>query len=82
MKSRIRGRDAAWAAVHMAERRPVPLQATEVVGPFQPAPVETARKRPPQVSKPSAGHDVIYAPTDDLEAHRADLRAAFGSLKR
>jgi hypothetical protein len=36
MKSRIRGRDAAWAAVHMAERRAVPLLATDVVGPFQP----------------------------------------------
>ena len=33
---------------------------------------------PPQVRKPSSGHDVIYAPTDDLEAHRAELRQAFG----
>ena len=81
MKSRIRGGDAAWAAVLMAERRPVPLQATDLVGPFQPALVETARKRPPQVRKPSAGHDVIYAPTDDLEAHRAALREAFGGTQ-
>jgi hypothetical protein len=61
MKSRIRGRDAAWAAVRMAERRPVPLQATDLVGPFQPAPVETTRKRPPRVRKPSSGHDAITA---------------------
>jgi hypothetical protein len=79
MKSRIRGREATWAAVHMAERRPIPLQATDVVGPHLPVPdAGGPRKRPPRVRKPSAGHDVIVAPTDDLAAHRADLRRAFG----
>lgn len=78
MKSRIRGRDAAWAAVHMAERRPVPLQATDVVGPHLPVAVEGHRKRPPRVRKPSFSHDVIHAPTGDTDAHRAELRAAFG----
>jgi hypothetical protein len=78
MKSRIRGREAAWAAVQMAERRPVPLQATDMVGPFQPVSVETNRKRLPRVCKPSSGHDVIHAPTSDLDAHRAELREAFG----
>ena len=34
MKSRIRGGVAARAAVGMAERGPVPLQATDVVGPY------------------------------------------------
>jgi hypothetical protein len=78
MKSRIRGRDAAWAAVHMAERRPVPLQATDVVGPHLPVAVEGHRKRPPRVRKPSNKHDVIHASTGDTDAHRAELRAAFG----
>jgi hypothetical protein len=62
----------------MAERRPVPLQATDVVGPFQPIPVEGRRSRPPRVRKPSSSHDVIYAPTSDTDAHRAELREAFG----
>jgi hypothetical protein len=79
MKSRIRGGDAAKAAVAMAERRPVPLQATDVVGPHLPVPAfERHGKRPPRVRKPSSGHDVIYAPTSDTDAHRAELRAAFG----
>jgi hypothetical protein len=79
LKSRIRGKDAAWAAVHMAERRPVPLQATDVVGPHLPIPAaEGHRRRPPRVSKPSSGHDVVYAPTGDIDAHRAELRTAFG----
>jgi hypothetical protein len=80
MKSRIRGGDAARAAVAMAERLPVPLQATDLVGPFQPLPEVTHRKKPPRVRKPSVRHDVIFAPTADLEAHRAMLRTAFGTL--
>jgi len=36
MKSRIRGREAARAAVATTERLPVTLQATDLVGPFQP----------------------------------------------
>lgn len=79
MKSRIRGGVAARAAVAMAERRPVQLQATDVVGPFQPLSVEGHRKGPPRVRKPSAGHDVVYAPTSDTDAHRAELREAFGA---
>ena len=78
MKSRIRGGDAARAAADMAERRPVPLQPTEVVGPFQPVQLEGQRRPPPRVQKPSSKHDVIYAPTHDLHAHRAALRTAFG----
>jgi hypothetical protein len=56
--NRIRGKDAAWAAVHMAERRPVPLQATDVVGPhLRVRTFEGHGKRPPRVRKPSPGHD-------------------------
>jgi hypothetical protein len=79
MKSRIRGRDAAWAAVHMAERRPVPLQATDVVGPHLPVAVEGHRKGLPRVRKPSSSHDMIHAPTSNTDAHRAELREAFGA---
>lgn len=79
MKSRIRGKDAAWAAVHMSKRHPVPLQVTDVVGPHRPLPVvQGQRKDPPRVRKPSSSHDVIVAPSNDLEGHRANLREAFG----
>jgi hypothetical protein len=80
MKSRIRGADAARAAVATTGRLPVPLQATDLVGPFQPMPEITQHKKPPRVRKPSARHDVIYAPTADLDAHRAMLRATFGTF--
>src|SRR5258708_3905332 len=77
MKSRIRGGDAARAAVATTERLPVPLQATDLVGPFQPIPEIAERKKPPRVRKPSPRHDVIHAPTTDLDAHRAMLRTTF-----
>ncbi len=80
MKSRIRGGDAARAAVATTERLPVTLQGTDLVGPFQPLPEVTQRKKPPRVRKPSARHDVIHAPTTDLDAHRAMLRITFGTL--
>jgi hypothetical protein len=80
MKSRIRGGDAARAAVATTERLPVTLQATDLLGPFQPVPDDGERKKPPRVRKPSASHDVIHAPTADLETHRAMLRATFGTL--
>jgi hypothetical protein len=80
MKSRIRGREAARAASAMAERLPVPLQATDLVGPSQPTPEVTQRNKPPRVRKPSERHDVIFAPTADLDGHRAMLRATFGTL--
>ena len=79
MTSRIRGGAAARAAVDMAKRGPVPLQATDVVDPQLPVPIPGHyRNRPPRVRKPSSGHDVIFAPTSDIEAHRAELRKAFG----
>ena len=80
MKSRIRGGDAARAAVATTERLPVRLQATDLVGPFQPMPEVAQRRKPPRVRKPSARHDVIHAPTTDLDAHRAMLRTTFGTF--
>jgi hypothetical protein len=80
MKSRIRGGDAARAAVATTERLPVTLQGTDLVGPFQPLPEATQRKKPPRVRKPSSRHDVIHAPTVDLDGHRAQLRETFGTF--
>jgi hypothetical protein len=80
MKSRIRGGDAARAAVATAERLPVTLQATDLVGPSQPISEIVQSKKPPRVRKPSARHDVIHAPTTDLDAHRAMLRITFGTF--
>src|ERR1700688_5333728 len=79
MRSRIRGGDAARATVATTERLPVPLQATDLVGPFQPM-AEVARQKPPRVRKPSARHDIIHARTADLDAHRAMLRITFGTF--
>jgi hypothetical protein len=80
MTSRIRGGDAARAAVETTERLPVTLQATDLVGPHQLVANIAERKEPPRVRKPSTRHDVIYAPTADLETHRAMLRTTFGTL--
>jgi len=80
MTSRIRGGDAARAAVATTERLPVPLQATDLVGPFQPLPEGNPAHEAPRVRKPSARHDVIHAPTTDLDTHRAILRITFGTL--
>jgi hypothetical protein len=57
MKSRIRGGDAARAAVAMADRRPVPLLANDMVGPFKPcaageAELPKAKGRPPTLTPP------------------------------
>ena len=63
----------------MAERRPVLLQPTDVIGPHLPVlAVGTPHKPPPRVRKPSSRNDAVYAPTGDVDAHRAELRAAFG----
>jgi hypothetical protein len=74
-----RGGDAARATVATTERLPVPLQATDVAGPFQPMPEVGQLRKPARVRKPSAPHDVIHAPTTDLDAHRVMLRATFGT---
>jgi hypothetical protein len=80
MADRIRGREAARAADAMAQRLPVTLQATDLVGPIQPMPEVAQRKQPPRVHKPSQRNDVIFAPTADVDAHRAMLRTTFGTL--
>src|SRR5258707_808830 len=78
MKSRIRGGDAARAAIATTERLPVTLQSADIAGPSQPA--TNARTGRPRVHKPSPRHDVICAPTADLEMHRTMLRETFGTL--
>lgn len=58
----------------------MPLKETDVVDPHLPiAAAGEHRWRPTRVRKPSSGHDVIYAPTNDIDAHRAELRDAFGA---
>src|SRR5437763_4798510 len=37
------------------------------------------RKAPPRVRKPSPHNDQCFAPSGDLESHRARLREAFGN---
>jgi hypothetical protein len=80
MKSRIRGRDAAKAAIATTERLPVPLRPASSAGLFQAVSEPVQSRKLPRVSKPSARHDVIYAPTADLDGHQAMLRATFGTL--
>jgi hypothetical protein len=80
MKSRIRGGDAARAAVETTERLPVTLQPADLAEPNQPATNARPRTGPPRVHKPSPRHDVICAPTADLEMHRTMLRETFGTL--
>jgi hypothetical protein len=80
MTSRIRGGDAARAAVETTERLPITLQATDLVGRHQPVEDFAEGRKPPRVRKPSERHDVIYPPAGDLETHRAMLRATFGTL--
>ncbi|MGY3698946.1 hypothetical protein ACVIGA_009088 [Bradyrhizobium sp. USDA 3240] len=79
MKSRIRGGDAARSAVAMSERLPVALQDADTVrSSMVGADFIKRAGRPPRVRKPSPNHDVVCADGPDLEAHRAELRAAFG----
>jgi hypothetical protein len=80
MKSRIRGGDAAKAAIATTERLPVTLQPADITGPIQALTDARPLKGPPRVNKPSSRHDVIFAPTADLETHRAMLRESFGTL--
>lgn len=78
MKSRIRGGDAARAAVSMSKRLPVALQPCGAGDPSLPEQESVRPQRPPRVRKPSPQHDVVYAADSDLDAHRAELRASFG----
>lgn len=75
MKSRIRGGDAARAAIATTERLPVTLQACDLET-FEQA-IDSSR--PPRVRKPSPQHDVIYAPAANIDAHRTMLQQTFGT---
>jgi hypothetical protein len=86
MKSRIRGGDAARAAVATTERVPVTLQATDLVGPFQPP----ARGHPPQEA--AAGTEAVSSarcdPCADDRSRRSpghatsNVRHVFGGVCR
>jgi hypothetical protein len=63
MRSRIRGRDAARAAVATTERLPVTLQATDLVGPSQPMPEVVQHRKPPRVRKRPAETGRVSQPS-------------------
>lgn len=86
METRIDGRQATYADLEGAKRKPVQLQAaTENQEPpasclLPPRQNDgEQRKAPPRVRKPSALADSCVAPTTDLEKHRKCLRETFGN---
>jgi hypothetical protein len=74
-------------AMEATQRAPIRIEATQsqtpaVRAPGAPAPVVSptdGRHVPPRLRKPSPRDDRCFAPTGDLESHRARLRAAFGN---
>jgi hypothetical protein len=73
-------------AVENDKRRPIALNPAPddpVSSPLESnVPVPKAGgspKPPPRVRKPSRTHDQVFAPTSDLEGHRATLRRIFGT---
>jgi hypothetical protein len=82
-RKHISGLQAARAADEFARREPVKWVSSgqedgkEVVA-LTPAPVVSAKKGPPRLSKASSRGDAIVPPTIGLEEHRAALRQIFG----
>lgn len=75
-------------AVENDNRRPIALNPApaELGGSLPPSSTPAAEGKgfsptpPPRVRKPSRVHDQVFAPTPDLEGHRAALRRVFGTL--
>ena len=85
IEKHISGREATYVAIENDKRRPIALEPTPTgtTLPTVPATLEsggTSRTAPPRVRKPSRGSDQVYAPTEDLEGHRAALRGVFGTM--
>jgi len=85
----IRGREATYVAIENDKRRPIALEPApnepkeKASAHSVPAKIEStalSRTAPPRVRKPSRQSDRVYAPTDDLEGHRAALRGVFGTM--
>jgi hypothetical protein len=83
----IGGKEATEIALEANQRRPIVLQASADASALIPMPAPQAsadkahgnRKPPVRVRKPTPGNDHCVAPTPDLDAHRAQLREAFGN---
>jgi hypothetical protein len=89
VEKHIRGRAATNVAIENDKRRPIALEPTSTgmtalpSTTAVPAKMEnrtTSRTAPPRVRKPSRQSDQVYAPTGDLEGHRAALRSVFGTV--
>ena len=89
IEKHIRGREATYVAIENDKRRPIALEPTPTGTTLPtseatvPATLEsgaTSRTAPPRVRKPSRQNDQVYAPTEDLEGHRAALRSVFGTM--
>ena len=89
IEKHIRGREATYVAIENDKRRPIALElpptgttlpASEATVPATLESGATSRTAPPRVRKPSRQNDQVYAPTEDLEGHRAALRSVFGTM--
>ena len=89
IEKHIRGREATYVAIENDKRRPIALElpttgttlpASEATLPAALESGATSRTAPPCVRKPSRQSDQVYAPTEDLEDHRAALRGVFGTM--
>ena len=86
MRRHISGREATYMAIDSDKRRPVKIEPADgaisdptIITGSAISQISTTRKAPPRVRKPQANNDRCVAPTPDLEAHRAELRQAFGN---
>jgi hypothetical protein len=87
MKPRIPGNEAMEVAMEAAKRAPIRIEASQNQTPPESTPGAPAfiasptdgRHAPPRLRKPSPRDDRCFAPTGNLESHRARLRAAFGN---
>ena len=89
IEKHIRGREATYVAIENDKRRPIALElpttgttlpASEATVPAALKSGATSRTAPPRVRKSSRQNDQVYAPTEDLEGHRAALRSVFGTM--
>ena len=86
MRRHISGREATYVAIESDKRGPMKIEPADgaigdptITTGSAISQVSTTRKAPPRVRKPQANNDRCVAPTPDLEAHRAELRQAFGN---
>ena len=86
MRRHISGREATYMAIDSDKRRPVKIEPADgaisdptIITGSAISQISTTRKAPPRVRKPQTNNDRCVAPTPDLEAHRAELRQAFGN---